>query len=219
MIYSVLIVEDQEPIAVRFMQVIADHAQLELFGVATTLAQARTILDRGQPDVMLVDIGLPDGDGTQLIRELYEREYTTEAIVITVFDDERHVVSALAAGATGYLLKDERLGCVGESIMQLVAGGSPISPAVARYLLNRFRIIEKKLGQKLTAETQLTEKESEILQYIAKGFSGMEIANLIKVSPHTVMTHTKHIYQKLAVHSRTEAVYEATQRGIIALSE
>lgn len=216
MAYSVLVVEDQEPIAVRFMQVIAAHPELELFGVATTVAQGRAMLGRGEPDVMLVDLGLPDGDGTQLIREIHERQYATEAMVITMFGDERHVVSALAAGAKGYLLKDEHMGCIGESIMQLIAGGSPISPSIARQLLNRFASNEKLCKPAPAVGARLTEKEHAVLQYIAKGFSNVEIADLIGVSPHTVTTHTKHIYEKLAVHSRTEAVHEAIQRGIIA---
>ncbi len=219
MAYSVLIVEDQEPVAIRLCQAIVAHPQLDLFGIASTLAQARTLIESGEPNVLLVDIGLPDGNGIALIREVYQRGYRTETMVITVFGDERHVVSALAAGATGYLLKDERLDRIAESIIQLIAGGSPMTPSIARYLLNRFISIEKSAVVKLCSDVCLTQKEQEVLKYISKGFSGTEIAQLINLSPHTVMTHTKHIYQKLAVHSRTEAVFEATQRGIIALNE
>ena len=219
MTYSVLIVEDQEPVAQRLCQAVIDHPKLDLFGVAPTLAQARILIESGEPNVLLVDIGLPDGNGTALIREIYQRGYRTEAMVITVFGDERHIVSALAAGATGYLLKDERMDRIAESIMQLIRGESPMSPSIARYLLNRFISIEKSATVKISTGICLTVKEQEVLHYIAKGFTGAEIAQLMNVSPHTVMTHTKHIYQKLAVHSRTEAVYEATQRGIIAMSE
>ncbi len=213
--YYVLLVEDDENTRDRLAQVIANHPQLQLAGVTENLAQARRYLQNIEPDVLLCDLGLPDGNGIELIREIRSRGYKTEAMVITVFGDEKHVISAIEAGATGYLLKDGRANYIGDSIVQMMNGGSPISAAIARHLLKRFNLGAQENNQKAPAQNTLSQQEITVLRYLAKGFNYSDIAGLLNISHHTVTTYIKRIYRKLAVHSRGEAVYEAHKMGII----
>ena len=180
-------------------------------------------------DVLLVDLGLPDGSGVEIIRYAVSLAAPPEIMVITVFGDEKHVVSAIEAGASGYLLKDEDAATIGHSIEQLLAGGSPITPVVARHILKRFKPDSEpdkaaeppKLGREINPDQipQLTPREAEVLQLVARGYTNNEIGELFNVSFHTINSHVKHIYRKLSVRSRSEAVYEASQLGLIDLHE
>jgi DNA-binding NarL/FixJ family response regulator len=210
---TVLIVEDDPPTRKRLEAVVTGIAGLSLLGSTGSAAEARTAL-REQPDVMLVDLGLPDGSGVDVIREAQRLSPGTRAMVITVFVDERHVMDAIAAGAMGYLLKDGSAEYVGSSIAELLAGGSPISPPIARYLLQRFQPPQRPARG---GDSPLTARELEILTYIAKGFSVAEVGDLLGISSRTVTTHVQHIYRKLEVSSRSEAVFEAVNLGLIDL--
>ena len=137
-------------------------------------------------------------------------------MVVTVFGDEEHVLASVEAGATGYLLKDSLPEEFIDVIDQLRAGGSPISPVIARRLLKRLRPTQPPLEPDVSDCKRLSARESEILGLIAKGFTFSELAKLLEISPHTVTTYVKKIYQKLAVHSRGEAVYEASRRRLIS---
>lgn len=213
---KVMIVEDDPSSLSRFCKVVAADQELELFAAVGNGASARALLARGAPDVLLVDLGLPDMSGIQLIRETAQCYPDTDMMVVSIFGDEQHVLASIEAGATGYLLKDGAPEDLIGSIKELRAGGSPISPAIARQLLKKLR---RPGGDATTSpgsqHPALTSRESEILCLIAKGFSFAEIAQLLDISPHTVTTYVKKIYQKLAVHSRGEAVYEASKMGLL----
>ncbi|MEZ5584372.1 MAG: response regulator transcription factor [Candidatus Competibacteraceae bacterium] len=216
--HDVLLVEDDQHTRERLARVIEGHPQLNLLAAVDCCSAARQVLAAHQPRVLLTDLGLPDGNGIELIREVQRNQPPTEVMVITVFGDEKHVISAIEAGASGYLLKDGGADYIGQSIMELLTGGSPISPAIARHVLRRFqRPPEPSPAPKQVAADapKLTGREQEVLQLIAKGFSYGEIADMLNVSSHTITTHIKKIYQKLSVRSRGEAVFEATQMGLI----
>jgi DNA-binding NarL/FixJ family response regulator len=216
--YTIVIVEDHEVTRARLTQIVADHPDLELGAAVGTLAGGRAALAAGRPaDVALIDLGLPDGDGIDLIREVRSRPAGPEVIVISVFGDEEHVVAAIEAGATGYLLKDSPSCDVGAAITDLLAGGAPISPAIARHLLQRFHAPAPRTRDQPAGQELLTAREREVLEVLARGFTYEEAAQILSVSFHTVASHVKHIYGKLAVGSRSEAVYEATQLGILKL--
>ncbi|MEW6272542.1 MAG: response regulator transcription factor [Thermodesulfobacteriota bacterium] len=217
-VHKVLLVEDERNTRERFADAIAAHESLALQAAAATCAEARRALDAATPDVLLTDLGLPDGDGVELIREVRRRGLPTQCMVITVFGDEKHVVAAIEAGALGYLLKDGSAEYIARSVLDLVAGGSPISPQIARYFLKRFHALEAESADDAT-KPRLTDRENEVLRLIVKGFSYAEAARLTGVAESTITSHVRNIYRKLEVHSRGEAVYEALQLGIVKLDE
>ena len=217
--YSVLLIEDDPHTRALLESIVNAHDQLNIIAAVGTRQQGLDELEKNQPDVLLVDLGLPDGDGTDLIREIYRRGYSTDAMVITVFGDEKHVIRAIEAGATGYILKDGSNNYIAQSILQLKQGGSPISAPIARYLLNRFHGAAPKVENPDIDLPHLTSREKEVLSQLSRGFNFAEIAELLSISPHTVTSHVKHIYRKLAVRSRSEAVFEAVQLGLIDIAK
>jgi DNA-binding NarL/FixJ family response regulator len=212
---TVMVVEDDPAFLTRFCGIVTCGPEFDLFAAVADLASARQAMSKGAPDVLLTDLGLPDGSGIELIRETARRYPATDIMVITVFNDENHVLESIEAGATGYILKDSMPEEFVGLITQLRAGGSPISPVIARQLLKRFKPAAAVPEAKHTEEAGLSARESEVLSLIAKGFNFCEIARLLEISPHTVTAHVKKIYQKLAVHSRGEAVYEAGKMGLL----
>jgi DNA-binding NarL/FixJ family response regulator len=224
---TVMVVEDDPEFLSRFCRIVASAPELTLLAAVGDLASARCQLARQPPDVLLTDLGLPDGSGIDLIRETARQHPATDIMVITVFGDEDHVLASIEAGAAGYILKDSLPEEFVALITQMRAGGSPISPLIARQLLKRFKplgaVPQAPAGTMSqpaarvdnNSEAGLSARESEVLGLIAKGFNFAEIARLLGVSPHTITAHVKKIYQKLAVHSRGEAVYEATKMGLL----
>jgi DNA-binding NarL/FixJ family response regulator len=220
---TVMLVEDDPAFLARFCGIVAAAPELRLMAAVGDLAAARQLLATQAPDVLLTDLGLPDGSGIDLIRETARAHPGTDIMVISVFGDEEHVVASIEAGATGYVLKDSLPDEFVALIRELRAGGSPISPLIARKLLRTFRTAQPAPAPAPTlagaasaaAEAGLTPREAEVLGMVAKGFSFAEVARLLEMSPHTVTAHVKKIYQKLAVHSRGEAVYEATRMGLL----
>ncbi len=217
--YSVLLIEDDPHTRTLLASIVNAHERLAITAAVGTYKDGLSELEKYQPDVLLVDLGLPDGDGTDLIHEIYRKGYATDAMVITVFGDEKHVVRAIEAGATGYILKDGSNSYIAESILQLKQGGSPISAPIARYLLNKFHDPAPKIKNKEINVPHLTEREKEVLSKLSRGFNFAEIAEILGISPHTVTSHVKHIYRKLAVRSRSEAVFEAMQLGLIDIAQ
>jgi len=214
---ALLAVDDDEGFLATVRATVQAHPRLALVAQARTLAEARAAVAAHRFDVLLVDLGLPDGNGTQLIREVTRDRPEVDIMVCTVFGDEAHVLASIEAGATGYLLKRSLPDALADTVLALRAGGSPISPIIARQLLNRFKAPARAAaaGQAAAEEAGLSEREREVLVYIAKGFTVSEIADMLCLSSHTVATHVKHIYRKLAVHSRTEALFEANRMGLL----
>ena len=212
---KILIVEDDPSFFNRFCRIVTSEAEFELLAAVRDGASALESLARQKPDVLLVDLGLPDMSGIEVIRDAARRHAGIDIMVVTVFGDEEHVLASIEAGATGYLLKDSMPEDFIELIKQLRAGGSPISPMIARQLLKRLHTTTDNSPAYVSISPGLSARESEILSYISKGFSFGEIAKLMEISPHTVVSYVKKIYQKLAVHSRGEAVYEASRMGLV----
>jgi len=213
--HGVLLAEDDAVTRTRLARVIDAHPQLRLIAAVGSAAAARRELARETPEVLLTDIDLGDGSGIDLIREVRRKGDATAPMVITIFGDEQHVVAAIEAGALGYLLKDGDADYIGSSILEMLAGGSPISPPIARYLLRRFRPGSATATAQAPDAPALSEREREVLNLIVKGFSYAEIAGVLAVSVTTVTSHVRNIYRKLDVHSRGEAVYEALQLGLV----
>lgn len=222
-LFSVLIVEDQLRFREGFAHALEKAPDIRLVGMATDLPQGRKMFDQTRPDVLLVDLDLPGGSGIELIRHAAHVAPECEVMVISVFGDEQHVLSSIEAGATGYLLKDSLALDLPGQLRSLRAGGSPISPVIARRLLLRLaphnghgtRGFTDSASMPLVDEqvVALSEQESRVLHLAAKGFTFDEIAQFMNVSPHTIMTYVKRTYRKLQVRSKVEAIYEARRLG------
>ena len=228
--WQVLIVEDDPLMRDFFAASIARRSELVLAACASTVAEAKAWLDQPEHvvDVLLVDLGLPDGSSLEVIRYAVTLHPGCEPLVISMFGDEENVLASIEAGALGYLHKDSTPDDVAHTILEMKAGASPISPMIARRVLSQFRHMNDRaaaaLPQVAPAEpvvsgaprTELSQREQEVLELISRGYSYAEIARLRAVSVHTVQTHIKNLYRKLAVRSRSEAVFEATQLGLLA---
>lgn len=208
----ILVVEDDPALRDRFVTIVTSCPDFELVAAVGTCAEARQALKR-RVDVLLCDLGLPDGDGADLVREARRISPKLDAMVVTVFGDDAHVMRSLEAGATGYLLKDSLPEDFIATIVLLRDGGSPIHPTVARRLLHRFSSVSRARVE--GARVALSDREREVLGLVSKGYRVPEIAGLLAISHHTVSSHIKNIYTKLEVSSRGEAVYEASRRRLI----
>lgn len=177
---------------------------------AANLAEARQALSaHPEPELALIDLGLPDGDGVDFIAELNYRAPRCLCVVASIFDDDQHIFPALRAGAQGYLLKDQDQDAIVELLQGIIAGRPPLSPAVARKLLAHFRVAPE------LATPVLTERETEVLRLIAKGLTTSEVARMLGISANTVPSYVKEIYRKLNVSSRAEAALTARNMGLV----
>ncbi|RMH51647.1 MAG: DNA-binding response regulator [Zetaproteobacteria bacterium] len=212
--HPILIVEDNPEVRHYLRHAIEEHPQLTVADAVGDCTAARAALMKPQPiRVMLVDLGLPDGSGIELIRQARDRGI--ESMVITIHDDRRHVLEALEAGATGYILKDDLRGRLAQTILDLIAGGSPMSPMIARTLLTRLTTAHNDTGWKPQGADPLSDRERLILQLLADGCARKAIAVKLGISPHTVHSYIKKIYRKLQAHSNLEAVHRARTRGLL----
>ena len=222
----VLIVDDDPALRHAFSAALEATPDMQAVGLAADLAEGTRLLHAARPDVLLVDLGLPDGNGITLIREAARTLPECDVMVVTVFGDERHVLASIEAGATGYLLKDAAASEIVDQVRVLRAGGSPISAVIARQLLLRFAAAPglasgvtpgpaRQDAEGHARAGALSPREREVLLLCAKGYSYEEIGPLLDVSHHTVTTFVKRIYRKLQVHSKTEAVYEARRMGFL----
>jgi len=227
----VALVEDDLHFQHAIVSAIAGSADIRLIGTAGTREKGLRMLSGSPADVLLVDLGLPDGSGIDVIQAAQVRWPQCAVMVNTTFGDEAHVLRSIEAGASGYLLKDSAAATMLQEIRSLHAGGSPISPLIARQILRRFHpggasatpadIAPTKKSTPSTGsqgqdpQAQLSVREKEVLEFITKGFTADEIARLMAVSVHTVQTYIRRIYSKLNVHSKAEAIYEARNQGLL----
>ena len=217
--HSVLLVEDDRVTREHLARALSGDGRLTLLESAATVAEGRRALGQHRPEVLVTDLELPDGNGTELIRAIPELGLETLPMVITVFADHATVLSALEAGALGYVLKDGPPEDITAATLDLLAGGSPIHPRIARRLLQRFQEPEPATAAERPAPAEplpsLSPREQEVLRLLVKGFSYAEAAELLGITAHTVATHVRKVYRKLSVRSRGEAVYEALQLGLV----
>lgn len=211
----VAIVEDDAILREELARVVTGAEGMDVVGTAETLGAGQALL-ASTPDVLLVDLALPDGNGVDLIAEARTKIPAIKIVVVSIFGDARSVVRAIEAGADGYLLKGADPREAEAAIRSVLEGGAPISPAVASHILTRMR---ERTATRAELDAPLTEKEVAVLTDLAKGFRYKEVARLHGISPHTVADHVKSIYRKLAVNSRSEAVFEAVQAGLIKLKD
>ncbi len=206
---SALVVEDH-PHAQDWL---ADALARSFAGISVARASdcgaARRHLSAHRPDLVLIDLDLPDGSGVEIISEVSQSQPASMAIVATIFDDDEHVFAALRAGARGYLLKEQSVDELAAMLRRIADGQPPLSPAIAHRLMAHFR------GPADSPEVALTARESAVLTAIARGHTLPEVAQQLGISRHTAAGYAKDIYRKLDVRSRAEATLAAARRGLI----
>lgn len=177
---------------------------------AFSLGEAREKLQAGaMPDIALIDLGLPDGSGVELIEYIQRHSPATLCIVASIYHDDGHIFPALRAGARGYLLKDQPIAAIVAALTGIAGGQPPLSPAIARRMLSFFQP-----GPALPTPT-LTERETDVLRLISKGMTQAETGRLLGISQHTVSGYVKELYRKLNVNSRAEAALLARDMGLV----
>ncbi|MBE4749281.1 response regulator transcription factor [Corallococcus sp. ZKHCc1 1396] len=238
----VFVVEDQTKILKNQLRLFEGHPDIDIVGTALSGEAAMEEVERAAPDVLLLDLGLPRMSGIDVTREVKARFPKMEILIFTIFDEEDKVLEAVKAGASGYLLKGATVDKIVEAIKEVRAGGTVIQPNLARRLLRHFRVepdsnpvpteplaVAPSAAEPASSpasalqEAQepllkpLSDREREILQLIAKGVSNSEAARLLTLSKATIRTHLEHIYRKLEVTNRVEAVTEGIRKGLISV--
>lgn len=222
---TLLLVEDDVPTQMWLRSMLLNGSTVGQVVVCTSVHEATAWLCDHQPDIVLTDLGLPDGSGLEVIRQVVGLYPRCEVLVLSIFGDESNVVAALDAGAGGYLLKDGSIDNIREHLACLREGGSPLSPSIARTLINRHRHASNQVetvphvqaGALMRApltslSPALSEREVEVLTGVAKGFSYVEVGQMLGMSTNTVRTHIRRLYEKLSVNSRSEALMEYNRR-------
>jgi DNA-binding NarL/FixJ family response regulator len=207
---KVAIVEDLRDIREGLAQLINATAGFRCTGVYASMEEAIEKIPHNLPDLVLSDIGLPGMDGISGIAILKERFPELLILMLTVYDDNERIFDALCAGACGYLLKKTPWAKLVDALKEAVQGGSPMSPEVARRVINLFR--EIKPPKEATHE--LTPHEVRLLRMLVEGHSYKTAANELHVSVNTIKFHLRHIYEKLQVHTKSEAVAKALRHGL-----
>ena len=216
----VLIVEDEGLIQERLRNILAELGY-DNHGLifAKNLKEAFLHIEQQHISLALVDLGLPDGNGIELIEKLRAQDSSALILVISAWSTQESLFSAIKAGATGYVLKERDDAEVLLSIRSILRGGAPIDPFIAQEILKQISasvITAAKDGKSSDSEVALlTNRETEILDLVAQGMSNKEIAEQLFVSKYTVESHIKHIYRKLSVTKRTKAVSTARSLGIL----
>jgi len=210
-VYTIIIVEDEIDVRERLIELVEQDEQFNLLDALSTVAEGKISLDTHKPDILLTDLGLPDGSGIDIIKTIEKLNLDCEAMVISGFQDEHNVFNALQAGAKAYILKDDKSQKITDAIKAMMQGGAPISPVIARLMLQKFQQPEPVTEM----PEALTERQVKILKLVSQGFSSKEIGEKLDITYYTVTTHIKNIYNKLQVNSRTEALHEALKLGLL----
>ena len=202
----------------EYLEFVISRADDMVLGFSSgTLEQALLAMPAAlKTDICLVDLQLPDGNGIDFIKKISATQ-DTKFLVLTVLGDRTSVLSALEAGAHGYLLKDSDELEVTKSIRQTVSGANPLSPEAATHLLSLFKRKNRSMNATPALVSELNAREADVLTYLAKGMSYKETAEILELSVHTINGYVKTIYEKLRVHSKSEAVFEALKLGWITL--
>ncbi len=225
--HRVVICEDNLPLRKEFEALITDSERHELVGSSAYGLDVMDLLGKIKVDILLLDLQLPDTHGLEVLKHKQRVQPQCETLIVTVFGDETSVLNAIEAGATGYVLKDEPGAQLLDAMDELLRGGSPITPSIARLMLRRLQpqapststaaITVGTWNDSLPAQLpfQWSEREDEVLSYVAKGYSVQEVADLLHLSANTIKTHVRRIYKKLSVTSRSEALHEARALGLL----
>ena len=213
----ILIADDHAVVREGTRQILEHEADLEVVAEACDGEETVSLATKLKPDIAIVDIAMPKLDGIEATRQIKELCPTIAVLILTAYDDDQFVFSLLEAGAAGYLLKSIRGRELVDAIRAVYAGESVLHPSIARKVLNRFAPSDKTREEQLQQE--LSEREMEVLRLATRGFSNKDIADELSLSARTVQGHLGHIFNKLNVSSRTEAVVCALKKGWVTLKD
>lgn len=209
----ILIADDHPVVREGLFAMLSREPDFRVVGEAKDGIEAVEKANKLNPDVILMDLRMPEMDGVEAMRQIRAANPDIKFIILTTYSDDEYIFSGIEAGARAYLLKDAPREELFKAIRAVYRGESLIQPVVASRLIDRFA----ELSRKTPPGEQLTERELEILQLMAKGAANKEISNQLSISESTVKTHISNIFQKLGVNDRTEAVTQALKRGLIRL--
>lgn len=215
----VLIVEDDKVVSQRLENLLLQLGyQPDALIVANSVAEGQQCLADQLAGLALVDLGLPDGSGIDLIRQIHEQNPAVPILVISAWSTQEAILAALRAGATGYVLKEHDDLEVALALRSVLRGSAPIDPLLARRIISEFASDESdsSAGENEAEAEKLSPREHQLLRLVAEGMGNRDIAEKLSISRYTVECHVKNIYRKLAVSSRTRAVNAARQRGLLA---
>jgi DNA-binding NarL/FixJ family response regulator len=212
-VIGVLLVDDQMMIRAGLRMVLESESDIAVVAEASNGAEAVRVGKRERPDVVLMDVRMPEMDGIEATRRLLEAAPETKVIVVTTFDIDDYVYGALRAGASGFLLKDAPPDDLIAAIRVVAGGDALIAPSVTKRLIAEFA--ERREEQPVQGLDDLTDRETEVLALIARGMSNAEIAQELYVSETTVKTHVSHILTKLNLRDRVQAVVAAYEAGLV----
>jgi DNA-binding NarL/FixJ family response regulator len=217
MTIRVVVVDDQDVVRSGFAALLETQPDLEVAGVAGDGAEAVALCREQRPDVVLMDIRMPNMDGIEATRRLIEEARSaTRILVLTTFDLDEYVYDALGAGASGFLLKDATAEALFDAVRVVAAGDALLSPQVTRRLIGEFARLRPRLPVRPAVLRQLTQRETEVLRHVAEGLSNAEIAKRLVVSEETVKTHVSHVLTKLTLRDRAQAVVVAYESGLVS---
>ena len=211
--WRVLIVEPDEIRMRHYMLELMQDSAFHLAATAPTKRRAMPLIDRTPVDLAVVNARLPDGCGAEITRAVLKKNPDAHILIATDVSEENTVMQSVEAGADGYILVTNDAPRIADSLKVMAAGGSPVSPLIARSVLRALH--SRNTAAPAPASDILSRRELDIMGLLAKGLTLTAIAEILSISEHTVTTHVKKIYKKLNVHSRGEAVYEARQLHLI----
>ena len=212
---KLLIVDDHTVVRDGLMTMLGREKDFAVMGEARNGLEAVEKVREVHPDVVLMDLRMPELDGVEAMRRIRTEDSGVKFIVLTTYDSDEYIFDAIEAGAKGYLLKDASREELFRAVRAVHRGESLVEPGVVAKLLDRFAQLRRESA--LGSQNLLSERELEVLRLIAKGAPNKEIAATLSISESTAKTHVANIFQKLDVKDRTEAVTQAMQRGFISL--
>ncbi len=215
----VIIAEDHAVVREGTRQLLEREPDIQVVGEAANGAEAVGLIERLRPDVAMLDISMPVMGGIEATEKIKAIQPSTAVLILTAYDDDQYVFALLGAGAAGYLLKDVPAAEVVRAVRSVHAGEPVLHPAIARKVLARFATEAQAEHAPADEDALLTDRERDILRLAACGMSNARIAGHLSVSMRTVQAHLTHIFDKLGVGSRTEAVIVGLRRGVLQLED
>jgi DNA-binding NarL/FixJ family response regulator len=211
---TILLLEDLPEIRAWLRKLVLQVFPDSQISESARVADALALVTAVKFDLALVDLGLPDGSGVDVVTKLRDVQPDTQSVVVTIHDDDEHLFPALQAGAFGYILKEQARELITEQLQRISQGEPPLSPSIARRVMAYFSAKAKPTVNTNLINVSLTDRESEVLLRVAKGYTLPEIGVQLGLSRHTIADYVKQIYRKLNVSSRAEAALEAQRLGL-----